>query len=102
MSGCLFTQQVLFRSHLHFQSASFAKMADIVYFLDCQSASSKRSAVAHFGVADLDKFNTGAVPKPPGDEFTWVTPNDFRVWEGFMYGEQFSRIKKKCLLAQRR
>jgi hypothetical protein len=69
---------------------------DVVYFLLCQPVDKQgnvdksrpyRSAVMHFGKAQLDIFNTGIAPTPGKDEFTWVTPHNLRLWEGFMYGK---------------
>lgn len=69
---------------------------DVVYFLTCQPVDKQgnvdkskpyRSAVMHFGRAQLDVFNTGMIPTDGKDEFTWVTDKNLRLWEGFMYGK---------------
>jgi hypothetical protein len=71
---------------------------DVVYFLTCVPVDANnnvikdpqkkcRSAVMHFGKANLDTFNTGELPNPKTDEFAFVTKDCQRVWEGFMYGK---------------
>lgn len=74
---------------------------DVVYFLSCQPVDRQgnvdksrpyRSAVMHFGESQLDIFNSGMVPKPGRDEFTWVTPHNLRLWEGYMYGKFFYHV----------
>ena len=73
---------------------------DVVYFLNCKPVTNPkdgvldtskkwRSAVVHFSQAKLDTLNAGMEIKQGRDEFAWVTHENVRTWEGFMYGKNF-------------